>query len=94
MVLKKSLKNGFKLGDKESDERSRLETAAAATPTVVAATTTTDKNRPAVVDEEVASTEGSEYEAPDGGWGWMVTIGLIAVFVSKYIYMCVVVVML
>jgi len=26
-----------------------------------------------------------EYEAPDGGWGWMVAIGVAALFVSNII---------
>ncbi|XP_011501502.1 PREDICTED: monocarboxylate transporter 14 [Ceratosolen solmsi marchali] len=58
MVLKKSLKNGFKQGeDKAGLEARRVEESE---------------------DEEASS----DYEASDGGWGWMVTLGLVVVFVT------------
>ncbi|XP_001599963.1 monocarboxylate transporter 14 [Nasonia vitripennis] len=79
MVLKKSLKNGFKIGDKASstgEDKTKLESSTKRSEKI--------KKRPEEEseDEEAATEVSSEYEAPDGGWGWMVTLGLILVFVT------------
>lgn len=81
MVLKKSLKNGFKLVDRGSSEDKKLESGVVGAAKHNVADK--DNQRPALQPkEETLEESGEEEEAPDGGWGWIVTIGLIVVFVS------------
>ncbi|XP_014208569.1 uncharacterized protein LOC106639457 [Copidosoma floridanum] len=67
MVLKKSLKNGFKIEDKQGEEKTKHDSIALPA-----------KNK----EDDVRLAEEGEDEAPDGGWGWMVTFGMVIVFVT------------
>jgi hypothetical protein len=33
--------------------------------------------------EKKSGVDSQEFEAPDGGWGWIVAIGVAALFVSS-----------
>lgn len=111
MVLKKSLKNGFKLQQQQQRQqnednnnllpasqdgrgnnngtlqggRAKSNGAGLEVSSVVGAKQNDQdlhlRAGSGTLDEE----ETEEEEAPDGGWGWMVTIGLIVVFVSSLI---------
>ncbi|KAJ8667692.1 hypothetical protein QAD02_009355 [Eretmocerus hayati] len=68
MVLKKSLKNGFKINEKHDDDHKDYNIV--------------PKHEEKEDQVETASEENEE-EAPDGGWGWMVTFALIVVLVTS-----------
>ena len=76
MVLKKNLKNGFKLGGRAHEERSTV-------ACVKEHREDCHDSKEESEDEDAIEISGDNYEAPDGGWGWMVTVGLILVFVSQ-----------
>lgn len=65
-----TLKNGFKTGDSDCDEKIEYEI----------------KKDEKVDVEEEENEEENESRAIDGGWGWMVTLGMIVVFVSLTVF--------
>ncbi|XP_058800838.1 monocarboxylate transporter 14-like isoform X2 [Phymastichus coffea] len=75
MVLKKNLKNSFKI----AEEKRKLETEV---PLAEKNKIEQYSNKQENEVENTFMNIDNDYEAPDGGWGWMVTLGLIVVFVT------------
>lgn len=78
MVLKKNLKNPLKIA--EDGEKS--ESQAPLTGNIKK-----DQDSSANGKECEGVNADDDYKAPDGGWGWMVTLGLVVVFVRYHFFL-------